>query len=303
MDFSWLNYDHLLILVPTFVIGLAIGRSLSKQREIIQQEERRRRNQKASYYNNEYSPTRDFAALIDAISYEGSANRKEEKREDWWGSFREIITIVLIAATLCAFIKQIDEMRKVYIPIKEQAKAIRDQLTLAYPPKIIVTQVHIWPKSDKNWPQNPDNEFPTLKPGEQLEGAAFAVNGGREAAKIVSSYIMVVWAKGLTMNDPAWGKGDIDPNGPHSARPFYWGVRGLPFRPVPTPNNIGPGDSIRWAFETVVPEAPSGDLYVIGSIKTEDRLCTPHGTFFARKYNPSTRRFEAVNDKEYENQD
>jgi hypothetical protein len=76
--------------------------------------------------NDPNSPTPDFAALIDAIRTEGSANRTEEKREDGGRKLREYITILLLGLTVALVKCQIDEMRKVYEPIAQQAKVADD---------------------------------------------------------------------------------------------------------------------------------------------------------------------------------
>jgi hypothetical protein len=68
-------------------------------------------------------PSSDFAALIDAITTEGRAYRKEEQREDRGKKIREWITIILIGMTFCAVCYQVYEMIKVYEPIREQAVA------------------------------------------------------------------------------------------------------------------------------------------------------------------------------------
>ena len=63
----------------------------------------------------------DLSALIDTIRAEGRANRAEEKREDDAKTFRELVTIVLIGATLFAVCWQVYEMVQVYDPIRAQA--------------------------------------------------------------------------------------------------------------------------------------------------------------------------------------
>jgi hypothetical protein len=90
------------------------------------------------WYNIDKRPSADFAALIQTIRQEGAASRNEEKREDSGKEIREIITICLLIATLFGIYRQVDEMVKVYEPIKKQAEAaltqasgLKDQLRLA----------------------------------------------------------------------------------------------------------------------------------------------------------------------------
>lgn len=65
----------------------------------------------------------DFVALIAALKEEGLASRAEERREDSAKRFREWITIILLLATVIAVGWQVNEMIKVYGPIKDQAEA------------------------------------------------------------------------------------------------------------------------------------------------------------------------------------
>jgi hypothetical protein len=76
-------------------------------------------------------PSADFAALIKTIAAQGRANRDEERREDRSKQFREWTTIVLLALTVVGIFRQIDEMVKVYKPIRDQAKAAVDQAEAA----------------------------------------------------------------------------------------------------------------------------------------------------------------------------
>lgn len=86
-------------------------------------------------YNKSNRPSGDFSALIDAIHYEGAANRSEESNEDSGKTVRDYITIAVLILTLIALYKtyaaisdQVEEMRKVYGPIAEQAKIAHDNI-------------------------------------------------------------------------------------------------------------------------------------------------------------------------------
>jgi hypothetical protein len=84
-------------------------------------------------HGNDYQngPSADFVALIETITAEGRAYRKEEQREDRGKKFREWVTIILIGMTFGAVCYQVYEMIKVYEPIKDQAKAATEQATAA----------------------------------------------------------------------------------------------------------------------------------------------------------------------------
>jgi hypothetical protein len=80
------------------------------------------------------SAVANFSQLIDAIHYEGAANREEEKREDRGQRSRDNFTIMILSATLATLAitcwvlyRQVSEMQKVYGPIRESADAAKDQ--------------------------------------------------------------------------------------------------------------------------------------------------------------------------------
>jgi hypothetical protein len=75
--------------------------------------------------------TADAAALINAINTQSRANRAEERQEDLRKQFIDITTIILLALTAAAIVRQVDEMVKVYGPIKDQADAERAAATAA----------------------------------------------------------------------------------------------------------------------------------------------------------------------------
>jgi hypothetical protein len=80
----------------------------------------------------------DFSALVNAVHYEGRANRKEEQREDNENSLRDIITITILGLTLSALvatciaiIEQVHEMRLAYPELQRAAKGALDQASAA----------------------------------------------------------------------------------------------------------------------------------------------------------------------------
>jgi hypothetical protein len=105
-DWGLLGYDYLLTLLPIVIIG-SIWRSLSskRRREEIDQAAPRDQ-QRSSYQDGPYSPSGDFAALIDAIAAEGRKNRKEEIREDRRKSCREWLTIFCFSSRLALLLSR-----------------------------------------------------------------------------------------------------------------------------------------------------------------------------------------------------
>lgn len=121
--FGWV---WLIIVALSFIVwGIGSGlvgplgsNEITGPRELAHQDEQNR-------------PSADFIALINAITAQGKANREEERREDRSKQFRELTTIVLLALTVVGIFRQIDEMAKVYKPIRDQAKAAVDQADAA----------------------------------------------------------------------------------------------------------------------------------------------------------------------------
>jgi hypothetical protein len=85
-----------------------------------------------------HRPSPDFAALINAIRYEGSFNRDTERRWDKGRRFREcanifilVVTAAILAWTCWAIVQQVGEMRKVYPQIATQTN-ISQQTARSY---------------------------------------------------------------------------------------------------------------------------------------------------------------------------
>jgi hypothetical protein len=126
--FIWLIAAAIIIVSLTHISLLIISATKWKrQAEVYRRHEAV--NSKAEKYepdqNDTGGPVVDFSALLSTIKAEGRANRAEEKREDDASNLREWLTIVLIAFTLITVGWQVNEMVKVYGPIKEQADAAK----------------------------------------------------------------------------------------------------------------------------------------------------------------------------------
>ena len=175
---------------------------------------------------------------------------------------------------------------------------MRDQLTLAFPPKIKISSIHIWERYSGSILDH-NNKKPTFIPGTIIDCSVFAYNDGRESAYLVGTYcelswidkntippIGITWYKGDTIGVPKWH----------------------PKEDYPLINSgekeLVPGAIRRWELEVKVPETVyEKDLFVIGYISYQDRLKTRRAIVFARKYDPATRRFSPVDDPENENEE
>lgn len=169
---------------------------------------------------------------------------------------------------------------------KEVADTARNQLALAYPARLRVTNISMSPKEKIG-------KAPVLEPGKILEGIVPITNFGREYAVIYDAVCMAYWLKGpLPMNRPYFDK---------SAGGYCTGLEAL----IGKGDKMEPGDISIWKFETTVPPEyePAMSFYVIGFIRYHDRL-TPHRfMIFGRKYLPSEDRFVVVDNPDYEGQD
>jgi hypothetical protein len=119
----------------------------------------------------------DFRALINAVHYEGRANRKEENREDNGKSLRDIVTIsilfltfIALAATCVAIIWQVNDARDAVV-ISQRAWI--DPLFVRISPPIVVGNPLVYRVSYQNVGHSPataltwafDNGFrPVQKP-------------------------------------------------------------------------------------------------------------------------------------------
>jgi hypothetical protein len=197
--------------------------------------------------------------------------------------------------TLAAVQGQLNEMSK-------QSKSFRDQLTLAYPPKLVAAEFHMWKKGEGN-PENPNNKIPSLTPGTENEGTIYVVNTGREVATILDSDLVATWRTlPLNMFNPAWEE-------QHSNRLSLYEKKPPRFDLKVTPKqfDLSPGEAARWVFGKIVPNGEMGTFYVIGRVTYQDRLGTRHDLAFARKYDPANGRFVKLTSEEtsidYESED
>jgi hypothetical protein len=166
------NFDPawLLLAFPVAIIAFAVRQS--RQTEKGRSGGLGPPNDRPSQQNDPNSPSTDIAALIHAIHSEGRANRREEIREDRGKKVRDWITILLIGATLYAVWRQVEEMRRVYGPITEQAKAATDTETRQLRAYVFSIITRFSPSLQTNIPNIFSTKF---------------VNGGSTPAYVLSS--------------------------------------------------------------------------------------------------------------------
>ncbi len=130
----------------------------------------------------------DFSALIDAIHYEGSANRKEEQREDRGKVFRDCLTIGILAltfvalATTCwAIIKQVDVMAGQLTSMNGQQSTLQGQLDE------MKADRRPWVAFDNNMVTSGALIFD--EDGAHVNIAAILRNGGKSIARNINSLV------------------------------------------------------------------------------------------------------------------
>jgi hypothetical protein len=122
----------------------------------------------------------DFVALISAVHNEALTNRQEQQGQEQRKAVREFINIFILTATLIALaitckaiISQVDEMKKAYVTVSDQAKTSADTERRQLSAFITVNDIHV----DKTINDNKEFIHATLVP--------IIENGGQTAAREV----------------------------------------------------------------------------------------------------------------------
>jgi hypothetical protein len=175
--------------------------------------------------------------------------------------------------------------------------AFRDQLTLAYPPRLKAGHFHIFEKGHGQ-PFGRTNVPPAFIHGTPILGALLIVNDGREDAFVVAGGCLAHWQKEprLPMNSPLTRDNpDIKPLKYMDDLNIYEFKDG-------TVDKVAPGQFFGCKFDTNVQEGKN--LYVLGYIHFRDRLKTFRARYFAQRYDPAEDVFSAVKDEpNYEGED
>jgi hypothetical protein len=130
---------------------------------------------------------------------------------------------------------------------RDTLEATREQLMLAFPPRLIVTNFVIWQKDHRPDP-------PLMNVGEEIEGYVWVASAGRDIATITEAFCRPFWIKGLL--------------------PMYRPYNDMIHNDIPTPgtnskpNVFEPGDLAHWSISTTVPPDYSNDmsLYILGLV-------------------------------------
>jgi hypothetical protein len=180
--------------------------------------------------------------------------------------------------------------------IQEQGKLLRRQITLAHPPKLLVTNVAISPRG------GPLGQPVTFSPGDEIEGTAWVVNAGSDDAIISEWTCVTYWGQEpLPMYRPyhldyGWRTRDSGP-----LEVFKKNADGTPT--YEKTRKLSNGQFARWELTATVPSnADDEDLFIMGYLIHHDSLEVRHATLFARRYDRKLRRFVAIKDNlDYEN--
>jgi hypothetical protein len=179
-----------------------------------------------------------------------------------------------------------------YCELQRTEESSRNQLSLSFPPKLLIKQLTISTKDGDV------REPPKMQPGEKISGVAWVINAGREKTDILDTACVAYWRKGqLPMVRPY-----DRPQGPvtNCETLKIWDTETT----APEARELSPGIWAKWQFETTLPaDAKNVFLYLLGHIVYTDRLNTWRVVRFARKYDVSERRFIPVKNDDYEGDD
>lgn len=127
-SYQWLWELVIAVAIILWVLGAGFFASLGQPNNIQETPQSYKKSTTPSDNKQDSKLSPSFSALVDAINAHSRANIAEESKEDNERSLRERITIILLAITMVAIIFQVVEMKRVYEPIAEQAKAAHDNI-------------------------------------------------------------------------------------------------------------------------------------------------------------------------------
>jgi hypothetical protein len=177
--------------------------------------------------------------------------------------------------------------------IRAGNKISRDQLTLAYPPRLFLSQTAIYKK------ENPQ-QLPEFTAQEMIEGTAWIVNTGREIAVINKIECMPHWMSGPLPLFPVYYERHVEKC---KAMVISDGVT---LNARSDQSFMRPGDVGVVEFSTIMPQAvKEAVFYLLGYVVYQDRLDPPtrRALFFGRKYDRSKNYFVKVEDSGYEHEE
>jgi hypothetical protein len=156
---------------------------------------------------NQQGISADASALIDAITRQERTNRTQEKSKDDTRRRRELITILIISVTACAIILQVNEMKRVYGPIHDQADAARKQAQAALDQASAARiQADAAAIGNSAWIAPLRFSLPNLSdPQEPLKVRIWYQNVGREPAKNLRNSWNLHYIRTPSLPPEKWG--------------------------------------------------------------------------------------------------
>jgi hypothetical protein len=200
------------------------------------------------------------------------------------------VALLIAGVQAILFIKQLKLMQPT-IDAANNALKVSERLTvLTHPPRIQITNVAIWSGDDRNVP-------PILRPGERIQGIAFAVNIGASDANLEEkrNRCLFDWRRGtLPMWRPFNDRSQTEDN--RLCIEPSWDVAKV----------LVPGQFAIWKISTTVPDDydPSMSLYIFGQVFYLNTAGKQHARLFARRYDPEIQNFVTVKDRpDYEGEE
>ena len=149
-------------------------------------------NERESGNHDQCGQSSDIRTLIDAQSRQSEADREERRRQDRRKSFREWATIILLFLAFGAtviqaiiFHGQLDEMRKVYGPIKDSADAAKNSVDISRIALISTQRAYVSANIES---------IPVTEKDGALKGFAFSIrwqNKGPTRAINLQNFVMI----------------------------------------------------------------------------------------------------------------
>jgi hypothetical protein len=189
--------------------------------------------------------------------------------------------------------RQADALNSQFDQLRRQADNSSTQLRLAFPAKLKLQNIVIRDSADGREPEK-------FIPGHMIEGEAYFINVGHDAAHDAWGPWCLYWHSGpLPMLRPYIHEPkECDDSSKNIIPKWLDGSQKIKI-------NGEPGYALRFRFSTKVPlDYVSGtDLYFMGSLIFTDAFETTRFVLFAKKFDSERGHFVAVDNPDYNNED
>jgi hypothetical protein len=234
----------------------------------------------------------DVTLIRECFSRTERTFREQERAEQDLNAQREMaywaegmllssIVGVLVAAVGVAYVALTLKEARATTVAALAAEAAKQELDLAFPPRLVVAAFAIW-----NGGSDEQDKPPNMVPGQAIEGRLWVRNHGRDIAAVHTAKCHAYWRRGpLPMTGPREFNAASESNFP---------LHEFTHEPM---TDILPGHPAGyWHIATCVP-ADYDDaciLYVRGNLRFKSKGGMEHAAYFCRRYCPKEKRFIPV---------